>query len=377
MQQFTAESLAAARAETRAPGQGRLIFAGTPEIAATCLRSLLEDGAQVAAVLTRPDAPVGRRRRLTPSPVAQAAEAAGIPVIKADSVDSAVTAELRRVEADLGVVVAYGALLPEAALQVPARGWVNLHYSNLPAYRGAAPVPHALLAGETATAATVFQLERGMDTGPVHGACSYEIREATSAGTVLEELTRLGAELLTVLLPRLLDGSSVPRPQQGSPSFAPKLTREDAFVDPRGRAADLVRRINATIPEPGAWTLNADQRIKLGVARLHRTPTEPASAEAAAAALADATTGEVLRLPAEHPGQPDVVAFRAGDGEAVVLSGVQPAGKNMLSAADWHRGLHGPVRLGPVGPGDPEQSQDTSAQNPRIESSTPTEEQNA
>ncbi|WP_218220169.1 methionyl-tRNA formyltransferase [Nesterenkonia sp. Act20] len=362
MQQFTADSLAAASAASDGPGRGRVLFAGTPEIAATCLRRLLSHGADIVAVLTRPDAPVGRRRRLTPSPVAQAAEAAGIPVIKAASIDSSVTAELTTAEADLGVVVAYGALLPEAALKVPARGWVNLHYSQLPAYRGAAPVPHALLAGERTTAATVFQLERGMDTGPVHGLCSYEIREATSAGTVLEDLTNLGASLLTVLLPSLLTGTSTPQAQRGTPSFAPKLTREDAFIDPSRPAAELVKRINATIPEPGAWTLNGDQRIKLGVARLHRTPSDPDAAQRLEAALAETATGQVLSLPSTEDSESmsplagnhtsasreagSVIAFRAGDGEAVVLSGVQPAGKTMINAVDWYRGLQSQVRLG-------------------------------
>ncbi|MCH8570413.1 methionyl-tRNA formyltransferase [Nesterenkonia sp. AY15] len=363
MQQFTEETLAAARAKTRGtiPGPGRIIFAGTPEIAATALRTLLRSGAEVAAVLTRPDAPVGRRRKLTPSPVAQVAEEAGILVIKADTVDAEVTAELTAVQATLGVVVAYGALLPTAALQAPARGWVNLHYSRLPLHRGAAPVPHTMLAGQTETAATVFQLERGMDTGPIHGTCSFPIDDATSAGTVLEELTVLGASLLMVLLPDLLSGSSTPEEQVGEPSYAPKLTADDAFIDPRRPAAELVHRINATIPEPGAWTLSADQRIKLGVARLYRP--EPGITDAGQADAAHASgqpgqpaepnplqaappIGEVRQLDPEQPGAQALIGFRAGDGADVVLTSVQPAGKQMLNAADWYRGLHGQVLLG-------------------------------
>lgn len=355
MQQFTEDTLAAARAETRGttPGPGRIIFAGTPEIAATALRTLLRSGAEVTAVLTRPDAPVGRRRKLTPSAVAQVAEDAGIPVIKADTVDAEVTAELTAVEATLGVVVAYGALLPAAALEAPARGWVNLHYSALPLHRGAAPVPHAMLAGQTETAATVFQLERGMDTGPIHGSCHYEIAEATSAGTVLEELTVLGASLLMVLLPDLLAGTSVPQEQVGEPGYAPKLTGDDAFIDPRRPAAELVNRINATIPEPGAWTLNGEHRIKLGVARLYRpeaAPADPASSQASPADAAPPTgevlVGEVRQLDPEQPGADPVIGFRAGDGVDLVLTSVQPSGKQMLNAIDWYRGLHGQVLLG-------------------------------
>lgn len=378
MQQFTEDTLAAARAETRgtSPGPGRIIFAGTPEIAATALRTLLRSGAEVSVVLTRPDAPVGRRRRLTPSPVAQVAEDAGIPVIKADTVDGEVTAELAAVQAALGVVVAYGALLPSAALAAPARGWVNLHYSALPLHRGAAPVPHTMLAGQTETAATVFQLERGMDTGPIHGSCSYEIAEATSAGTVLEELTVLGASLLMVLLPDLLAGRSVPQEQNGEPSYAPKLTSDDAFIDPRRPAAELVHRINATIPEPGAWTLNGEHRIKLGVARLYRPEPHPGGAqpqEAASteAAQAPALVGEVRTLAPEQPGADPVIGFRAGDGVDLVLTSVQPDGKQMLNATDWYRGLHGQVLLGGPEQERPDQILPEHAEDPQAPPAAP------
>ncbi|MGJ9372173.1 methionyl-tRNA formyltransferase [Nesterenkonia sp. CF4.4] len=372
MQQFTEDTLAAARAETRGttPGPGRIIFAGTPEIAATALRTLLRSGAEVAAVLTRPDAPVGRRRTLTPSPVAQVADEAGIPVIKADTVDAEVTAELTAVEATLGVVVAYGALLPAATLQAPARGWVNLHYSRLPLHRGAAPVPHTMLAGQTETAATVFQLERGMDTGPIHGICHYEIAEATSAGTVLEELTVLGASLLMVLLPDLLAGTSVSQEQVGEPSYAPKLTGDDAFIDPRRPAAELVNQINATIPEPGAWTLNGEHRIKFGVARLYR----PEAAAADASQVGKVLVGEVRQLDPEQAGADPVIGFRAGDGVDLVLTSVQPAGKQMLNAIDWYRGLHGQVLLGGAEQDRPDQvlsEQARAAQDPQSSATAP------
>jgi len=375
MQHFTEATLAATRADlpSLGPEAGPIIFAGTPEIAATCLAELLKTGARVAAVLTRSDAEVGRRRRLTPSPVAQVADEHGIPVIKANRVDTEVTAELVAVGAELGVVVAYGALLPGPALKAPKRGWVNLHYSKLPAYRGAAPVPHALLAGEIETAATVFQLERGMDTGPLHGLVSYRVREATSSGTVLEELTALGSRLLAALLPDLLSGASVPQAQEGEPSFAPKLTREDAFIDPRRPAAELISRINATIPEPGAWTLNGEQRIKLGVARIYRPaasdtaeprPEVTPRAEAESTSLrpeTDVPIGTVLQLPAETAGAAPVIAFRAADGGFVVLSSVQPAGKQMINASDWFRGLQSQVRLGALESADADADADQNS----------------
>lgn len=322
---------------TTGPRNGRVLFAGTPQIAADCLRTLLDDGVVVAGVLTRPDAPVGRRRRLTPSPVAQTAEAAGLPVIKADSIDEETLSAISALDAELGIVVAYGALLPRTALEALPRGWVNLHYSALPRHRGAAPVQHAILAGDTTAAATVFQLETGMDTGPIHAMCEMPLAPEASTGAVLQELTRLGSTLLTTLLPELLSGTSVPTPQQGEPTFAGKLGREDAFVDPRQEADAVVGRINATIPEPGAWTLHGEQRIKLGPARAYESALpEP---------LARAVPGEVALAPADRDGPHDVVVLRAAEG-GVVLSAVQPAGKRMISAADWLRGLRGRVVLG-------------------------------
>lgn len=339
MKQFTEESLMSAKA-TAGPPRGRILFAGTPEIAAEALGGLLKSGTEVAGVLTRPDAPVGRRRRLTPSPVAQTAEEAGLPVIRADRVDHEVVEQLRELDAQLGVVVAYGALLPRHALDALPGGWVNLHYSWLPRHRGAAPVQHAILDGDKVTAATVFQLDRGMDTGPLHGVCEYPLPVDASTGAVLGELTRLGTALLNVLLPDILADGSVTEPQQGEPSLAPKLGREEAFIDPEASAEQVRRRINATIPEPGAWTLNGEERMKLGVARLY---------EAGSNGLPETMPGEVLEAPQDRDGPGKVVVMKTGDGGAVVLSTVQPAGKRMIPAADWFRGLQGRTVLGEQG----------------------------
>lgn len=354
MREFTQASLHQAQADTSpvSLGQAPIIFAGTPEIAAVCLKSLLKAGADVAAVLTREDAPVGRKKRLTPSPVAQAAEEAGISVIKANQVDDEIAAALAETGAVLGVVVAYGALLPETALAALPRGWVNLHYSRLPAYRGAAPVQHAVLNGETTTAATVFQLERGMDTGPIYATCEYPLVHGTSSGVALDELTRLGASLIQVLLPELLTGRAEASGQHGRPSYAPKLSREDAYIDPAQSAENVANRINATIPEPGAWTVRGEQRLKLSVARRYfgAAPQETDSL----------LPGEVTLVPddgesaATESGQrtspggktKQLVAMKAGDGGLVVLSSVQPAGKQMMNAADWYRGQQGRILLG-------------------------------
>ncbi|HIX01057.1 MAG TPA: methionyl-tRNA formyltransferase [Candidatus Nesterenkonia stercoripullorum] len=376
-------------AASPAAGTG-IVFAGTPEIAATCLRGLLARHAPITAVLTRPDAPTGRRRQLRPSAVAAVAQEAGLPVIKADRIDENVTRELAATGAALGVVVAYGALLPESALGIPAHGWVNLHYSLLPHYRGAAPVQHALLNGESTTAATIFQLERGMDTGPVHGLCEYPIPAGHSAGEVLEDLTRLGTDLLTVLLPDLLNGRSQPQPQTGTASTAPKLTRDDAFISFDGNAAATAWRINATIPEPGAWTLHEGARIKLGPARaldpaaasdLHASqhvasqhcasqhcaaPTEGRSeAVAPGTVLPTTALGASRDASAAQSGTPELakseILVLTRDA-AVVLGTVQPAGKKMMPAADWLRGQAGPVRFGMV---DTAEVADTAANDAR------------
>lgn len=305
----------------------RIVFAGTPAIAARALRGIVDAGFDVVGVLTRPDAPIGRRRTLTASPVAQAADDAGIPTLKAKTVDDEVTEQLTRWQPTLGVIVAYGSFLPHATLGIPANGWVNLHYSALPKYRGAAPVQHAILNGEPTTAATIFQLETGMDTGPLHGSAAYVIQEMTSSGTVLTELTDLGTKLIIDLLPDLLTGRSQPVAQTGEPSFAPKLTRQDAFIDPTEPAEELVNRINATIPEPGAWTLHGENRIKLGVARM----------------FDGETVGEAGALQVGPDGE---AVLAAGDGRGVVLSQVQPAGKQMMNTADWLRGQQETVHLG-------------------------------
>ncbi|WP_120004951.1 methionyl-tRNA formyltransferase [Nesterenkonia muleiensis] len=315
-----------------------VLFAGTPQISAQVLLDLIKSQAPVTGVLTRPDAPVGRRRTLTPSPVAQVAQEAGLPLVKASTVDGQARSALRGLAPELGVVVAYGALLPPSALEIPRRGWVNLHYSDLPKYRGAAPVQHAILNGERTTAATVFQLEQGMDTGPIHATRTYEIPEMTSSGDVLADLTSLGSQMLVELLPALLDGSARPVPQVGKPTFAPKLTGDDAFIDPREGAHQVVGRINAMIPEPGAWTLRDGARIKLGPARVFHGKTGGEPGEVALAA-SDRHSGE------------RVAVMSTGDGAGVVLTRVQPAGRQMMSAADWLRGQQasqqsGTVRLG-------------------------------
>jgi methionyl-tRNA formyltransferase len=302
----------------------RLLFAGTPEVAVPSLRALLASSHEVVAVLTRPDAAAGRGRRLVASPVAEVAREAGIEVLRPPTPrDPAVLDRLRELAPDCCPVVAYGGLVPQAALDVPKHGWVNLHFSLLPAWRGAAPVQHALLAGDEVTGASTFRLERGLDTGPVYGVMTENVRPDDTSGTLLDRLATAGAELLVATIDGIADGSLTARPQpDDGVSLAPKLEVADARVDWTAPAARVDRLVRACTPDPGAWTTLGADRLKLG-------PVRPAEADGTL------VPGEL------SVGKREVLV---GTGtEPVVLSTVQAPGKKAMAAADWARG----VRLAP------------------------------
>ncbi|NKX50060.1 methionyl-tRNA formyltransferase [Arthrobacter deserti] len=296
----------------------RVLFAGTPAVAVPSLERLLEAGFDVAAVLTREDAPVGRRRVLTPSPVAARAAELGLPVIRANRIDDGATAAIAAAQPDVAAIVAYGGLVPPAALRIPAHGWINLHFSLLPAWRGAAPVQHSVIHGDELTGATTFLLEQGLDTGPVYGTLTEAVRPEDTSGDLLQRLAQSGAVLLVQTLAAVAAGKAVAVPQAGEVSLAPKLSLADGRVDWEQPALAIRRRINGVTPEPGAWTMLDGQRFKLGPVRLRQDSSELAP-------------GQVL------PGRAGVLV---GTGScAVELGQVQPAGKKMMAAADWARGL--------------------------------------
>lgn len=324
----------------------RVLFAGTPEAAVPVLRALVGSAHEVAGVLTRTDAPVGRKRVLTPSAVARAAaeSAPDVPVLKADRLRGPEATEvleaIRALEADVAVVVAYGALVPAEALTIPAHGWLNLHFSHLPAYRGAAPVQRALMDGVERTGADVFQLEEGLDTGPVFARIGRDVAPEDTAGDLLAALAEDGGPLVLEVLDALAAGEARSVPQTGEPTHAPKLTAADGLVDAAAGTREVAARINGTTPEPGAWGWlvpageadAAPARLKLGgVVPTH--PGEdgwPEAAEAAAPGAIVAAGG---------------TAWLRTAGGAVRLDQVQPAGKKPMPAADWARGLTAPVRL--------------------------------
>ncbi|MCX4668658.1 methionyl-tRNA formyltransferase [Streptomyces sp. NBC_01381] len=303
----------------------KLVFAGTPEVAVPALDALIASGRhEVAAVVTRPDAPAGRGRRLVASPVAQRAEEAGIEVLKpAKPRDEEFLARLREIGPDCCPVVAYGALLPQVALDVPARGWVNLHFSLLPAWRGAAPVQHALMAGDEITGASTFLIERGLDSGPVYGTVTEVVRPTDTSGDLLTRLAFAGAGLLAATMDGIEDGSlkAVPQPADGI-TLAPKITVEDAEVDWAAPALRVDRVVRGCTPAPGAWTVFREERLKIIQAALAPDRTDLAPGELFAA------KNNVYVGSGSH---------------AVELLWVQPQGKKPMRGADWARG----VRIAP------------------------------
>lgn len=304
----------------------KLVFAGTPEVAVPALDALVaSERHEVAAVVTRPDARAGRGRQLVPSPVAKRAEEEGIEVLKpARPRDEDFLARLREIAPDCCPVVAYGALLPRVALDVPANGWVNLHFSLLPAWRGAAPVQHALLAGDEVTGASTFLIEEGLDSGPVYGVITEKVRPSDTSGDLLTRLAFAGAGLLGATMDGIEDGTlhAVPQPEEGI-SLAPKLSVEDARIDWAAPALRVDRLVRGCTPAPGAWTVFRGERLK--VRSLTPQPDQPLPEGA------ELAPGELLA------GKNSVWA---GTGShAVELKWVQPQGKKPMAAADWARGV--------------------------------------
>jgi methionyl-tRNA formyltransferase len=314
----------------------RCVFAGTPQTAVPALDALLASRHEVAAVLTRPDAPAGRGhkgghgRKVGSSPVARRAAAAGLEVLSPGRArDPEFLSRLREIGPDCCPMVAYGALIPQAALDVPARGWVNLHFSLLPAWRGAAPVQHAILHGDDVTGASTFRVVAELDAGPVYGVVTEQVGPGDTTGDLLARLARSGAELLVATLDGIEDGTiaAVPQPAEGV-SFAPKIAPADARVNWKLPAHAIDRLIRACTPDPGAWAEHEGARLKLGPVSM--------AAPAGAPGLAP---GELLI------GRRDVLV---GTGSRPVRLGeVQAEGKRRMMAPDWARGLRsdGPVRL--------------------------------
>ena len=298
----------------------RLLFAGTPAVALPSLDAIAASGHDLVAVVTRPAAPAGRGRRLVRSPAAAWADEHGIEVLTPERPrEPEFLDRLRDLAPECVPVVAYGALVPPAALEIPKHGWVNLHFSLLPAWRGAAPVQHAVLHGDEVTGASVFELEAGLDTGPVYGTLTEPIRPTDTAGDLLDRLATEGAGLLVAVLDAIEAGTARAHPQPADGvTLAPKITVEDARIRWTDPAFAVDRRIRACTPAPGAWTTLWEERLKLG-------PVRP-----------------IANGPRLEPGDLLVERGRVLAGTAttpVVLGEVRPAGRKAMAATDWARGL--------------------------------------
>ncbi|MFE6611038.1 methionyl-tRNA formyltransferase [Amycolatopsis sp. NPDC057786] len=297
----------------------RLVFAGTPEPAVPSLRALLaSERHEVVAVVTRPDAQAGRGRRLVRSPIGALADEHGIEVLTPPKAsDPAFLARLAEIAPDACPVVAYGALLPQAALDIPAHGWVNLHFSLLPAWRGAAPVQAAIRAGDEITGASTFRIVKELDAGPVFGVVTEQITGTDTAGELLARLAESGAKLLVSTMDGIADGTLRAVEQTGDGvTYAPKVTVEDARVSFADPATAVDRQIRAVTPEPGAWAEFRGERLKLGPVTVVDEPGPP-------------------------PGELVVERKRVLVGTAskpVRLGEVQAQGKKRMAATDWARG---------------------------------------
>lgn len=294
----------------------RIVFAGTPEPALPSLRRLAASRHEIVGVVTRRDAPLGRKRVLTPSPVAALAAELGLPVLKTDRLDAAATETITSWSADLGVIVAYGGLVREPLLSAPRHGWINLHFSLLPAWRGAAPVQHSLIAGDRITGVSVFQLVPELDAGDVFAQTRHPVDRGATAGDLLAGLADLGADTLSDIVDAIADGTAIAVPQTGEPTLAPKLTLADGLLDFALPADTVLDRFRGTTPEPGAHTTVVGQRLKVLAAR--RGPD---------ASLAP----REIRLVGKE------VLVGTADGTISLLS-VQPAGRGAMPAPDWWRG---------------------------------------
>lgn len=294
----------------------RLVFAGTPAAAVPTLRRLAATH-DIAAVITRPDAPLGRKRVLTPSPVAAVAEELGLPVIRAARLDEAVTERVADLRPELGVIVAYGGLVREPLLSTPDAGWINLHFSLLPAWRGAAPVQRALIAGDATLGASVFQLVPELDAGDVFASRAVDVDSRATAADALETLAVAGADLTAEVVAAIADGSARAVPQQGEPTLAPKLTLDDGRLDWSQPVDAVFARFRGVTPEPGAHTTVAGDRLKV----LEAAPS------------VDAERIEPGRI----VGTRDALLIGTAS-DPLAVTRVQPAGKGAMSAVDWWRG---------------------------------------
>ncbi|ONI63626.1 methionyl-tRNA formyltransferase [Leifsonia sp. ALI-44-B] len=324
----------------------KIVFAGTPAVAVPTLEALVASRHEVVAVITRADAPVGRKRVMTPSPVAAAAERAGLTVIKANRLDDDVTAAIRSLEPDLGVIVAYGGLVKRALLDTPTHGWINLHFSLLPRWRGAAPVQHSLIAGDEETGVSIFQLVPELDAGDIFLRRALPAPDDATAGDLLQAYAAESVPLVLEVVDNIASGTATSEPQSGDVTLAPKLSAADGRLDWSADASRVFAHYRGVTPEPGAHT-------EITIAPAGGSTAAAVAAGAGAAHVAgvaepSTTTLKVLELARTTGRGLDAgrlalidkrVHIGTGSGDDLELVRVQPAGRQAMAAADWWRGL--------------------------------------
>ncbi|MDO5721159.1 MAG: methionyl-tRNA formyltransferase [Actinomycetaceae bacterium] len=296
----------------------KILLVGTPDVALKPFQALLESEHEIVGVLTRPPAARGRSRKLIPSAVGKWAEEHNLPTWQADNLRAEeIQRQLIDSGAQLGVVVAYGALIPESLLAAFEYGFINLHFSALPRWRGAAPVQRAIEAADETTATTVFQLETGLDTGPIYDTRIRSIEPDVDAGTLLQELSEIGARQLVDVVSSIEAGTANPQPQpEQGVTIAPKITREELVIDVHAPATVIHNFVRARSPQPGAYLWDGQQRMKI-------LATKPAATKELKPGQLRATKKQVF--------------MGTGEGDLELLT-LAPAGKSKMAAADWARG---------------------------------------
>lgn len=305
----------------------KILFAGTPAVAVEVLDGILQAGHEVVAILTREQAPIGRKKILTASPVSKRGTELGIPVIEANSISKGVLEYIRELGADLAIVVAYGVILKKDALEAMPLGWFNLHFSVLPKWRGAAPVQRSIEAGDKETGVTLFRLDEGMDTGPVVAIANAQIHPNETADDLLSRLGKVAVTLINAEIPGLFAGTAKLSPQIGEPTYASKPTRQDAKLDFKKHADSLANTVRAMNSEPMAWCNIGADTIRIIDAAAFRGVVDT-----------ECNPGEVLKLDQR-------VLVACGDNTWLELFKVQPSSKNGMSARDWLNGKPGQVVL--------------------------------
>ena len=297
----------------------KVVFAGTPSVALPTLELLLSSGHEVVGVLTREDSLIGRKKILTPSPVAVFAQSRGLPVIKANVMTEEIVQTVRNLDADVGIVIAFGALLPGSFLSTTKHGWYNLHFSRLPRYRGAAPAQWAIRNGDFLTGSTLFKIDQGLDTGEIYSIVDYDIYPDETSGELLERMSiDCAQQVLSFVDSCERDGDLLLSPQNGEATYAHKLRSEDGYLDLSFPSPVVYDKFRSVTPEPGAFVLLNGERIKICVAR--HAP------DASVSPFTFSTS--------------DNNVFLGCSSGALLVNLVQPAGKKIMRAQDWWRGLH-------------------------------------